>query len=283
MGERARCTATDGRAHYLFYREFGSSNGPAIVFIHGFPTHSMDWANIVPAFLDRRVIVVDLLGFGASDKPRIAYTYQFQTDLILALFNKLALTRATIVSHDYAVSIVQELLAREAEGRTSVTIEKCIFLNGGVFPELHRQQRIHKLLRTPLLGRLVASLVSANSLQHGLTRVAGKDHPWSTDDAKSHFEGMRHASGKSVVPRLLHYIDERAESAGRWVNALRQAEAKIGFVWGPEDPVSGAHIAQRIRSEFSAAHLIELEGAGHYPHWEAPERTAQAIRSLLEW
>ena len=280
-GKNARLETSGGRVHSLFYREFGAPYKPAIVFIHGFPTHSMDWAKVIPAFADNRVIVFDLLGFGASDKPKIIYSYAIQVELVLALFEKLALRRATIISHDYGVSVAQEMLAREAEGRTNISFAKSIFLNGGVFSELHQQQRIHKLLQTPILGRLIASLTSAKSLQRGLSEVAGADYPWSLEDARSHFQGMRHGSGKSVVPRLLHYIEDRNINAERWVGALKRSEAKVGFVWGPEDPVSGAHIARRIRSEFTADQLIELKGVGHYPHWGAPGRTAQAIRKLL--
>lgn len=280
-GENVRLKTSGGRIHSLFYRDIGAPDKPAIVFVHGFPTHSMDWAKVIPAFADHRVIVFDLLGFGASDKPKTTYSYAIQVDLVLALLEKLALESTTVVSHDYGVSVAQEMLAREAEGRTRISIEKSIFLNGGVYPALHQQQRIHKLLQTPILGRLVASATSARSLHRGLTRVAGPDYPWSLEDARSHFHGMRYGSGKSVVPRLLHYIQDRNENAERWVGALKRSASKVGFVWGPEDPVSGAHISRRIRSEFAADRLIKLNGVGHYPHWEAPEQTAHAIRELL--
>lgn len=243
----------------------------------------MDWLKIVPAFSDKRVIVLDLLGFGASDKPRTTYSYRVQVDLVLALLEELHLTNVTLVSHDYGVSIAQEILALEAEGLTRISIENSIFLNGGIYPDLHRQQCVHKVLQTPLLGRWVASLTSAKSLQSGLTRVAGSNYPWSIEDVRSHFRGMRHGSGQSVIPRLLHYIGDREENAKRWVSTLRQSVPKVGFVWGPEDPVSGAHIARQIRSDFPGDQLIVLKGVGHYPHWEAPEMTAQAIRRLLQW
>ncbi|MEO1222384.1 MAG: alpha/beta hydrolase, partial [Pseudomonadota bacterium] len=264
-----------------FFREFGAPDAPALLLLHGFPTHSLDWAKVVPAFPEHRVVVLDLLGYGASDKPRIAYSYQRQTDLVLSLLAALNVTEVSIVSHDYSVSIAQEMLARELEGTSHLSIRKCIFLNGGVFPELHRQQRIHKLLQTPVLGQIISHLTSPRSLCEGLTKVAGKEHPWSLEDAEAHFKGMKHKGGSAVMPRLLHYIAERQETAQRWVSAMRESERKTGFVWGPDDPVSGAHIAERLRREFPANRLITLPGVGHYPHWEAPGPTSDAIAELI--
>ena len=54
------------------------------------------------------------------------------------------------------------------------------------------------------------------------------------------------------------------------------------FIWGPDDPVSGAHMLERIHERCTAASVVELPGVGHWPSLEAPEQVAAALRAFLD-
>jgi pimeloyl-ACP methyl ester carboxylesterase len=90
-----RYATVDGRR--LFYREAGNADQPALVLLHGFPTSSHMFRNLVPALADRyRVIAPDHLGFGLSDAPPVEdfdYTFDALTDLTSVLLRTLDIDR----------------------------------------------------------------------------------------------------------------------------------------------------------------------------------------------
>ncbi|HXP29239.1 MAG TPA: hypothetical protein VN804_05755, partial [Solirubrobacteraceae bacterium] len=63
----------------------------------------------------------------------------------------------------------------------------------------------------------------------------------------------------------------------RWVSALEQTDVPLSFVWGMLDPVSGAHMAERIVERLPEAPLLALSDVAHWPQLEAPERVASAL------
>src|SRR5580765_3182719 len=145
----------DVGGHRIFVRQDGPEEGAPVTLLHGFPTSSHDWSAIVPALVGagHRVTTFDFLGFGASAKPR-RHTYSIleQADITQAVWLRHRITDTALVAHDYGVSVAQELLARDAQRITSMT-----WLNGGIYPDLHRPIPIQKLLHGrlgPVLSRL---------------------------------------------------------------------------------------------------------------------------------
>src|SRR6201996_2279627 len=93
-----RFATVDG--HQLFYREAGPANAPAVVLLHGFPTSSYMFRDLVPALADRyHVIAPDHLGFGLSDAPSVDefnYTFDALTDLTPGLLTQPDVTKYAI-------------------------------------------------------------------------------------------------------------------------------------------------------------------------------------------
>src|ERR1700755_2754836 len=81
----------------------------------------------------------DLLGFGASSKPlEHRYSLLEQADLVEALWLREGIESIVVVAHDYSVSVAQELLTRRAAGALAVDVRALHFMNGGIYPDLHR-------------------------------------------------------------------------------------------------------------------------------------------------
>ena len=70
---------------------------------------------------------------------------------------------------------------------------------------------------------------------------------------------------------------DREQFCRRWEGAIESTQVPLQFVWGMADPVSGAHVADRIRARLPGARLVELTDVGHYPQLEAPERVLPEI------
>ncbi len=273
---RAASQTTTWRGHTQRYWDAGE--GPVLLVIHGFPTSSWDFAPIWGELTSRfRVIAPDLLGFGFSDKPRdYGYSLVDAASQCEALCDELGVERAHLLAHDYGDSVAQELLARHAEGSLAWTIDSCVLLNGGVFPEQHRPRPIQKLLLTPL-GPLLSRMMTFDRFAKSFSAVFSAGHQPTRAELADHWRIIDHQQGARIAHRLIRYIPERHENRDRWVDVLLRPKVPLRLVNGVDDPVSGGHVCDHWLSQDPDADIVRLEGIGHYPQLEAPQRVLAAF------
>lgn len=274
-GERVALARPAGRVD-IFVRVAG--RGPWCTLVHGYPTSSWDWAHVAPALeAQHRTLALDLLGFGASAKPHgHRYSIHEQADIVEAGWRWAGVEATALITHDYGDSVGQELVARALDGELAVELTSWQLLNGGVYPELHRATVGQQLLADPDHGQEVADAVTPELFAAGLLGVLGpRGAP--PEELAQHWDALVDGGGRDLLAELIHYIGDRREHAERWIRALEHSPCPQRFVWGPEDPVSGAHVIERLRERFGSEAIVELPGVGHYPQWEAPAETAAAL------
>lgn len=254
-------------------------NGTALLFIHGFPTASWDWAKIWPAFAPHfRCMTLDMPGFGFSAKPvSSGYSISRQADLFESWLAHENVRQYACIAHDYGDTVAQELLARQGEGHPRMT--RLVLLNGGLFPETHKPLLLQKLLAGPL-GPLIARLTTKKKFAANMRRICAV----SLDE--SEIDGMwtllTRNDGLRALPKLIGYMEERRINRERWVGALQNAKIPVRLINGLDDPISGAHMVARYRQLIAQADVVELAGVGHYPQVEAPEKTIEGSMRFLQ-
>lgn len=265
-----------GAQRRIFVRRLGS--GPAMTLLHGFPSSSYDWARVAPLLADRHALLMpDFLGFGASEKPRDhTYSIHEQADLVEALWAATGVTSTRLVAHDYAVSVAQELLARQASGSLAVRLERVDFLNGGIYPDLHRPEPTQLALLDPEQGPQVSAMLSEELLAAALVPTFAPGHD-AASEAAGIWASLARDEGSLGLHRLIRYITDRVQNASRWTGALETTQVPLAFCWGMLDPISGAHMAERLRERLPRAPFAALEDVGHWPPLETPDRVAAAI------
>lgn len=275
--EQGRIISTS--AHRIFVRDNGK-NLPILLLLHGFPTSSWDWYKVWPILnAHYRLVAPDFLGFGFSAKPYpYPYTISDQTDIIESLLQQMAIKRCCVLAHDYAVSVVQELLWRRLTpgNNQSFEIDRAILLNGGLFPETHRARPIQKLL-LGRWGKWVNFMLTKRSLRKNLIRVFGPDTPPSDSEINGFWKLINHNNGKRCFHLLIRYMNDRIDNRESWVRALQETKTPVMLINGPQDPVSGLHMVTRYRQLISNADVHILDGIGHYPNVEAPEAVAEIV------
>lgn len=278
-GERVRLALGDTERE-VFVRRMGS--GPTLTVLHGFPSSSYDWAQVAPALARRHSLLLpDFLGFGASEKPPgHDYSIHEQADLVEALWRREGVASTAIVAHDYAVSVTQELLARRAEGALGPDVDAVHFLNGGLYPDVHRPQPVQTALLDPEQGPQLAAALNEPVLAVALEPTLG-DGADAAAIADQMWRALARDDGHLALPRTIRYIEDRRRHERRWVGALESTDVPLAFVWGMLDPVSGAHMAQRVRERLPHAPFAALDDVSHWPPLEAPDRVAAAI--LERW
>ena len=185
----------------------------------------------------------DFLGFGASDKPDDHdYSLHEQADFVEALWRADGVTETTLVGHDYAVSVVQELLARRADGALSVESQAVHLLNGGLYPDVHRPQPIQLALLDPEQGPELSELANEELFVAGLDPTFPEGYDAAADSAAI-WAAVSRDDGQLISYRLIRYLVDRKDNAERWTGALESTDVPLSFVWGMLDPISGAHMA----------------------------------------
>ena len=281
--ERGRVTQLLGRQ--IFCVDTAEVDKPPILLIRGFPTSSWDWTPIwAPLKASYRLVALDLLGFGFSEKPHPHdYSIMEQADLCEALVDDRKLEEFHVLAHDYGDTVAQELLARQNEGKGVGRWLSVCFLNGGLFPETHKARLIQKLLLSPL-GPFVNNLSTKGTFDRSLSAVFGPLTKPSPEELDAFWDLINCNDGRHVFHSLITYMTDRKKHRQRWVAALQNSVVPIGLINGSVDPVSGVHMIERYREVVSPDHfIVELPTIGHYPQVEAPEQVVDAyLRFLLQ-
>lgn len=118
----------------IFYREAGPADAPVVLLLHGFPTSSHMFRNLIPALADRyRVIAPDYPGFGESDAPdhtQFAYTFAHYADLMDGLLGELGATRYAMYVMDYGAPVGYRLALKHPERVSALIVQ-----NGNAYEE----------------------------------------------------------------------------------------------------------------------------------------------------
>ncbi len=261
----------DYKGFPIFYRTSGNA-GENLLCLHGFPTSSHDYHKIWDALRARfSVVAFDLIGYGSSAKPtNFNYTTFAQASLLQALLAHLKIKRVHILAHDFGNTITQELLARAAEKRLDFSIETICLLNGALFPETHRPVLAQKILVSPL-GSLFGRLISDRLFKKNLASIFGTQTQPTAAELNEFVEAFKFNDGRRIAHKLIRYMSERQTNRTRWLGALGEMQIPLRLINGSADPVSGKHLVERFRELLPhKKDIIELETAGHFPHFEMP-------------
>ncbi|HEX4217517.1 MAG TPA: alpha/beta fold hydrolase [Acidimicrobiales bacterium] len=112
----------------------GQERREPLLVLHGFPTSSFDFHLVVDSLAEnRRVLLMDMVGYGLSSKPDQAYSMDFQADVVMAYTSELGIDRLALLTHDMGDTVGGELLARQLEGRWPVQVTGRLVTNGSIY------------------------------------------------------------------------------------------------------------------------------------------------------
>jgi haloalkane dehalogenase len=248
-----------------------------VLLLHGEPTWSFLWRRLIPPLAARaRVVVPDLLGFGRSDKPtdRAWYTIDRHVAAIERFVVELGLERLTVVVHDWGGPIGLRL-AIDHDARVDRLVILDTGIDAGSAPSetwLRFRAVVREVGGELDVGRLVAA-GTARGLADDVR--AAYDAPFPTPESKA---------GVLAFPELVPTEPEHPSAAGmlRVREALRSWRKPALVVWGAEDVVLPAHVADRFVELIPGAQgPLLLEGASHFLQEDRPDELAAAILGIV--
>ena len=250
--------------------------GLPIVVVHGYPGSSYDFAGVVER-LDRPVLLLDLLGYGFSDKPREAsYSLFEQADFVEAVVAWAGLEDCALVGHDMGTTVVAELLARANAGRLGFGVPSVVLLNGSIFIDmahLTRGQRLGLMAR----GRTMPFSFPRAFLRRNIRESVAEGTNIGAEQVDDLVDLVRLGGGDRLLTRQISYVRERRRHQDTWTAGFVEYAGRLGAVWGVLDPIAVPAMPRHLAELRPGTEVVLLDGVGHWPSIEAPDRVAAEI------
>jgi pimeloyl-ACP methyl ester carboxylesterase len=266
---------------YRLYTQRREGEGPTLLLLHGFPSSSYDWRELLARRPANAALAFDCLGFGLSDKPPDhTYTLAWQADAAEELVRRAGSPRVFVVAHDMGTSVATELMARDLRGELEMEIGGALLFNGSMLLHLSRPTLGQRLLRSRL-GPLASRLTTERGFHAQFSRVFSKEHPLSAEEAGDQWSLIAHNGGRRIGHLLVNYMAERERFTDRWHGAIRDWPGRLILTWGLKDPVARIEVLDGLRELRPGVEVLELPDLAHYPQIEAPERIAASLDVAL--
>lgn len=246
-----------------------------VLVLHGFPSSSFDWRRVLePLSRDRRVLLFDMLGYGLSEKPlNHAFTLGEQADIATEVVRARGIDACALVTHDVGDSVGGELCARALDGAPPFEIVARVVTNGSIYMDLVQLSAGQQLmLALPDEALPEEHAPGPDLVKPSLAATFAAATQPDDEELDAQWRLVARSGGNRILPRLIRYVEERRVHELRWTGAIERHPAPLTIVWGDADPIAVFAMAERLASRRPDATLHRLEGIGHYPMIEAPER-----------
>ncbi|MBA2608372.1 MAG: alpha/beta hydrolase [Actinobacteria bacterium] len=272
-----------GRLFYVDVPAAADAGLDPILIIHGYPSCSYDWSACLPTLsARRRVVLMDLPGFGLSVKPDTRYSIRLYADAVEAVAAEAGLTSVALVTHDMGDTVGGELLARDLEGALPFGVSERVLTNGSIYIDMAQLTGGQEFLLACEDELLPAeSGGDGSAFRSSLAAICSPDHQPNEDDLEALWLFMAHNDGNRLLARTIRYIEDRRAEEARFTGAIETHPSPLGILWGALDPVAVYPMTAKLLAARDDARCITLEDVGHFPMLEEPLRTADAIVALL--
>ncbi len=274
----------------IFHAEFGDPDAPPLLMVHGFPTSSIDWYDVVGELsAAHRVCVLDLPGFGFSAKPRgERYTLRRDAELVgYYLTEILGTSEGAVVAHDRGDSVALAFAVGCAAGETPFEVTNLVLSNGNIFLPLSNLTPYQRLLLDPQTASATLSGTTPEMLATGLGQSIFTPPRGLEDPAISALaDTFAVNDGVQVMHDTIQYLVERSEHESEWLEALAAMPVKTTLIWGLCDTVAPPRVATHVWNNYLAAKPGDnefwlLPNANHYLQNDQPRAFVQVLRATL--
>jgi pimeloyl-ACP methyl ester carboxylesterase len=275
------------RGYRIAYTVAG--DGDPMVLVHGFGASLGHWRKNIPALASAgyRVYAIDLLGFGDSDQPELAYTLDLWQDLLADFWAEFIRTPAVYVGNSIGGLLTLMLLANHPDKVKAGAVLNCA---GGLN---HRPEELHPplnwvmaaftwLVSSPTLGPLVFNQVRRRSRIRSSLKQVYRNSAAITDELVE----MIYAPACKPTAQKVFAAIVTAPPGPKPEELLPQIAQPLLVLWGENDPwtpIQGAEIYRKRAADTAGPPAVtfhSIADTGHCPHDERPE-IVNAL--LLDW
>jgi pimeloyl-ACP methyl ester carboxylesterase len=277
-----RYATVDG--HQIFYREAGPADAPVIVLLHGFPTSSYMFRNLVPALANRyRVVAPDHLGFGLSDAPSVDefdYTFDALTDLTVGLLEQLHITKYAVYVQDYGAPIGWRLALRDPAAITAIVSQSGNAYDEGFVTDFWKPIVAWQQDQNPDTEPGVRAYLGLDATKWQYLN-GEPDESLVNPESWYHDYSLISRPGNDKV-QLKLFVDYATNSPAYPAvhDYFRAHRPPLLAVWGQGDGIFGPDGARAFAKDLPDAQIHLLDG-GHFLLESAGDQVAELIHVFL--
>lgn len=268
----------------LFYREAGDRSRPTVLLLHGFPSSSFMYRDLMPRLAnDFHVVAPDHPGSGFSEHPgadRFTPTFAALTELMLAFTDRIGLTDYVLYVQDFGGPVGLRMAVQRPQAVKGLVVQNANAYAEGIDPaELDRMQR--RAAHLTAEGRREVEQLVSRDFTLFLYRTGARDFAamdptgWNLDALLLDKPEVR----RIQVGLMLDYPSNVLDYP-RWQAYLRAHQPRTLIVWGRNDPIFLPAGAEAYRRDVPAARLHFLD-TGHFALEEESPRIAELVRATF--
>lgn len=253
------------RIHYM---EAGT--GEPLILVHTIGQSLYTWRNVFFRLSEHyRVIAVDLLGHGYSERPGgFDYTIESHSEALVAFMDALGIESAHFVGYSMGSMYVLDLAQRNPE-----RVGKIILISpGGLTPEMPLAVR---MLDSSLLGPLASRLYSIRTVEKLLEECFFDLTNITPEVVQEYYRPASDGEARRSIRRSLYRFDQEEV-----ISKLRDVENGVLILWASDDKWHNAEIGDFFHAALPNSQLAVIRNAGHLLHEEKPEKL---ITSVMEY
>ncbi|WP_236657324.1 alpha/beta fold hydrolase [Acidisarcina polymorpha] len=268
----------------IFYREAGDPSRPTIVLLHGFPSSSHMFRDLIPELSGHyHIIAADMPGFGYSDQPpaeRFDYTFDHIADVMDHFLDAVSVKKYSIYIQDYGSPIGFRLFLKHPD-----RIQAMVTQNGNAYEEGLSPFWSESIIpywedKSPANEKRVRDLLTFEVTKFQYTK--GFSHPEYVSPDSYTFDQMTlDRPGNDVIQLALFYdYQNNVKQYSLWHDALRKNKPPVLAVWGKNDPIFLPAGAEAFKRDVPAAEIYFVD-SGHFALEEASRTIADYILAFL--
>lgn len=265
--------------HRVDYRTGGE--GPVVLLVHGMAGSSATWLPILDRLAPHvTYLAPDLPGHGRSDKPRSDYSLGAHASFLRDLLAALGHDRATVVGQSLGGGIAMQFAYQYPE-----RIERLVLVGaGGLGEEVNAVLRLLALPGVDLAMPLVFQPIfrdAASAIGSLLSRIGMRPAPATTEMWRAYASLVDPSTRTAFLHTLRAVIDLRGQRISAHDKLYLAQDLPTLVVWGEEDPIIPVSHAHAAVESLPGSRLELLDGLGHFPHVEDPDRFADVLLDFV--
>ena len=267
----------EGKLHYI-----DEGNGPVIVMVHGNPTWSYYFRNLIHLFREtHRVIALDHMGCGLSDKPsEYSYCLDKHIENLGTLLNTLQIERFSLIVHDWGGAIGIGCALKQLD-----KIDKIVILNTAAFRSSRIPMRI-SLCRVPILGEILVRLFNGFA---GPARFMAVTKKMAPETARSYLAPYDSWQNRIAIYRFVqdiplaptHQSYETLVGIEERLPLIRQHKIPLLIIWGGKDFCFNDAFFTEWRKRFPEAQSHYFSDGGHYILEDKSEEIGPILKTFF--
>jgi pimeloyl-ACP methyl ester carboxylesterase len=269
----------------IFYREAGSKDAPAIVLLHGFPTSSQMFRNLIPKLAEQyHVVAPDYPGFGHSSMPRhdqFAYTFDNLANVMDEFLAQIGLERYALYVMDYGAPIGYRIAVKHPERVTALVVQNGNAYDEGIDNDFWKPIKAYWAEPQSKEKRDAIRFLTTYEATKWQYYTGAKNPDQVSPDGPAHDQFLLDRPGNDEIQLdLFLSYGSNPPLYPSWQAYFRKHQPPLLIIWGKNDhifPPAGAEPYKRDVKTLEF-HLID---AGHFALETHGEEMAQLMREFL--